>query len=334
MPTSNSASAGEVMRKNYYIISDGKLMRDENTIYFENEEGKKPIPINTIYAIYALGSLSITSKAISYLAKEGVCIHFFNRYGFYEGSFYPRESLISGEVVLRQAEHYLDKEKRLYLAKAFVEGSILNMAKVAKKSGGDDDTDIISALQSLYEVKSIAEIMGVEATARNAYYAKFDSILKELKFEKRSRQPPENEVNAMISFGNSMLYSAVLSEIYHTQLNPAISYLHEPSERRFSLALDLAEIFKPLIVDRLIFNLVNNRIIQKDDFDREMNGILLNDNGKRKFVKAFNERLEKTIKHKDLDRNVSYQRLIRLECYKLIKHLLGVERYKPFVIWW
>ncbi|MEM3928212.1 MAG: type I-B CRISPR-associated endonuclease Cas1b [Archaeoglobaceae archaeon] len=321
------------MRKNYYIISDGKLMRDENTIYFENEEGKKPIPINTIYAIYALGSLSITSKAISYLAKEGVCIHFFNRYGFYEGSFYPRESLISGEVVLRQAEHHLEKEKRLYLAKAFVEGSILNMAKVAKKSG-EDDTDIISTLQSLYDAKSIAEIMGIEATARNAYYEKFDSILKELKFEKRSRQPPENEVNAMISFGNSLLYSAVLSELYHTQLNPAISYLHEPSERRFSLALDLAEIFKPLIVDRLIFSLVNNRIIQKDDFDREMNGILLNENGKRKFVKAFNERLEKTIKHKDLNRNVSYQRLIRLECYKLIKHFFGVEKYRPFVIWW
>ncbi|MEM2190822.1 MAG: type I-B CRISPR-associated endonuclease Cas1b [Archaeoglobaceae archaeon] len=321
------------MRKNYYIISDGKLMRDENTIYFENEEGKKPIPINTIYAIYALGSLSITSKAISYLAKEGVCIHFFNRYGFYEGSFYPRESLISGEVVLRQAEHHLEKEKRLYLAKAFVEGSILNMARVAKKSG-EDDTDIISTLQSLYDSKSIAEIMGIEATARNAYYAKFDSILKELKFEKRSRQPPENEVNAMISFGNSLLYSAVLSELYHTQLNPAISYLHEPSERRFSLALDLAEIFKPLVVDRLIFSLVNNRIIQKDDFDREMNGILLNENGKRKFVKAFNERLEKTIKHKDLNRNVSYQRLIRLECYKLIKHFFGVEKYKPFVIWW
>ncbi|MEM0204000.1 MAG: type I-B CRISPR-associated endonuclease Cas1b [Archaeoglobaceae archaeon] len=321
------------MRKNYYIISDGKLLRDENTIYFENEEGKKPIPINTIYAIYALGSLTITSKAISYLAKEGVCIHFFNRYGFYEGSFYPRESLVSGEVVLRQAEHYLNKEKRLYLAKAFVEGSILNMARVARKSG-EDDAEIISPLQSLGEAKSVAEIMGIEAIARNAYYAKFDNILKELKFEKRSRQPPENEVNAMISFGNSLLYSAVLSELYHTQLNPTISYLHEPSERRFSLALDLAEIFKPLIVDRLIFSLVNNRIIKKEDFDRELNGILLNENGKRKFVKAFNERLEKTIKHRDLNRNVSYQRLVRLECYKLIKHLFGAERYKAFVIWW
>jgi CRISPR-associated protein Cas1 len=321
------------MRKNYYIISDGKLLRDENTIYFESQEGKKPIPINAVYAIYALGSLTITSKAISYLAKEGICIHFFNRYGFYEGSFYPRESLVSGEVIVRQAEHYLDREKRLYLAKSFVKGAILNMAKVLSKSG-EDDSEVISALQGLENAKSIPEVMGIEASARNSYYSKFDAILKEMKFERRSRQPPENEVNAMMSFGNSLLYSAILSEIYHTQLSPAISYLHEPSERRFSLALDIAEIFKPLLVDRLVFSLVNNKIIQKDDFEREFNGILLNETGKRKFVKAFSERLEKTVKHKELGRNVSYQRLIRLECYKLVKHLLGIGKYSPFVIWW
>jgi CRISPR-associated protein Cas1 len=87
-------------------------------------------------------------------------------------------------------------------------------------------------------------------------------------------------------------------------------------------------------VDRLVFSLVNTRIIQKDDFEREFNGILLNETGKRKFVKAFSERLEKTVKHKELGRNVSYQRLIRLECYKLVKHLLGIGKYSPFVIWW
>jgi len=207
------------------------------------------------------------------------------------------------------------------------------MAKVLSKSG-EDDAEVISALQGLENAKSIPEVMGIEASARNSYYSKFDAILKEMKFERRSRQPPENEVNAMMSFGNSLLYSAILSEIYHTQLSPAISYLHEPSERRFSLALDIAEIFKPLLVDRLVFSLVNNKIIQKDDFEREFNGILLNETGKRKFVKAFSERLEKTVKHKELGRNVSYQRLIRLECYKLVKHLLGIGKYSPFVIWW
>jgi CRISPR-associated protein Cas1 len=320
-------------KKNYYIISDGKLKRRENTLYFENEDGAKPIPINSIYAIYAMGSLSVTSKAISLLSKEGVCIHFFNRYGFYEGSYYPRETLISGDVVVKQAEHYLDHEKRLYLAKAFVEGSILNMEKVllAYKL---DTSDLISALQSLSDAESVQEVMGSEAIARNAYYSAFDSILKNFEFGGRSRQPPGNEVNAMLSFGNAMLYSAILSELYHTQLHPAISFLHEPAERRFSLALDVAEIFKPIIVDRLVFHLVNKGMMKKDDFDRQLNGVLLNDSGRRKFVKAFNERLESTIKHRKLKRNVSYQRLIRLECYKLVKHILGAEKYRPFVMWW
>jgi len=322
-------------KKNYYIVSDGKLRRHENTIYFENSEGKRPIPINSIYAVYALGSLTVTSKALSTLAREGICVHFFNRSGFYVGSFYPRESLISGDMVVRQVEHYLDKEKRLFLAKAFVEGAILNMSKVlAYYKEGDAKRAVEEALQSLSIAETVEEVMGVEATARNAYYSAFDSILRNFKFEKRSRRPPRNEVNAMISFGNALLYSTTLSELYHTQLNPAISYLHEPFERRFSLALDVAEIFKPMLVDRTIFGLVNKGIVGQEDFRRELDGVLLSESGREKFLKAYNEKLNTTIKHRKLNRNVSYQRLIRLECYKLAKHLLGAEKYEPFVMWW
>lgn len=319
-------------RKNYYIMSDGKLIRRENTIYFESENGRKPIPINSIYSIYALGSLSITSKAITMLAGEGVCIHFFNRHGFYVGSFYPRESLISGDLVIRQVEHYIDSAKRLYLAKAFVEGAIHNMKRIL--AGYKIDCDLEKALEELRRAEKITEVMGCEALARQLYYSAFDSVLKNFKFERRSKRPPKNEINAMISFGNSLLYATVLSELYHTQLNPTISYLHEPFERRFSLALDIAEIFKPFIVDRTIFYLVNKGIMKPEDFNKDLDGVLLSESGKRKFLKAYNEKLESTIKHRQLKRNVSYQRLIRLECYKLAKHLLGVEKFKPLVIWW
>ncbi|RLI78284.1 subtype I-B CRISPR-associated endonuclease Cas1 [Archaeoglobales archaeon] len=321
-----------MMKQNYYLVSDGKLKREENTIYFVNEDGKRALPINRIYSIYALGSLSVTSKAISLLAKEGVCIHFFNRYGFYLGSFYPRETLISGDLVVKQVEHYLDNEKRIFLAKAFVEGSVLNMNRVL--SSYKLEKELITHLQKLAEVKSVEEVMGVEAIARTEYFSNFDNILKNFKFRKRSRQPPENEVNAMMSFGNALLYSAVLSEIYHTQLHPAISYLHEPSERRFSLSLDISEIFKPIIVDRMIFYLVNKGIMKEGDFDRDLDGVLLSNSGRRKMIEEFNGRLKTTVKHRQLKRNVSYQRLIRLECYKLIKHLLGTSQYKPLVMWW
>lgn len=320
-------------KKNYYLLSEGILKRKENTIYFVNQKGKKPLPINKIYSVYAYGQITISSQVINLFAREGIPIHFFNYYGFYNGSFYPRESLLSGDLLIKQAEHYLNFSKRLKLAKLFVEGSAKNILKVL--SYYKIDNNIKDTLKELKDANRITEVMNVEGRIRSEYYNYFDMILpEEFKMEGRSRQPPKNMINSLISFGNSLMYSTVLSEIYNTQLNPTISYLHEPSERRFSLSLDLSEIFKPILVDRVIFYLVNKKMITKKDFNQDLNCCLLNDNGRKIFIKEYNKRLEKTIKHKDLGRKVSYQRLIRLEAYKLKKHFLGMEKYNPFVIWW
>ena len=322
-----------MLRKNYYILSEGILKRKENTLYFVNNKGKKPIPINKIYSIYAYGQITFSSQVMSLLAKKGIPIHFFNYYGFYNGSYYPRETLLSGDLLVRQAEYYLNQFKRLELAKLFVEGAANNILKVLSYYKIENDVNEI--LKELTKTNKITEIMNVEGRIRSEYYSKFDEILpEEFKMEGRSRQPPKNMINSLISFRNSMMYSTVLTEIYNTQLNPTISYLHEPFERRFSLSLDLSEIFKPIFVDRLIFYLVNKRMISKKDFNQDLNCCLLNDSGRNKFIKEYNKRLEKTIKHKDLNKKVSYQRLIRLEAYKLKKHILGIKKYNPFVIWW
>lgn len=322
-----------MLRKNYYILSEGILKRKENTLYFVNNKGKKPIPINKIYSIYAYGQITFSSQVMSLLAKKGIPIHFFNYYGFYNGSYYPRETLLSGDLLVRQAEYYLNQSKRLELAKLFVEGAANNILKVLSYYKIENDVNEI--LKELTKTNKITEIMNVEGRIRSEYYSKFDEILpEEFKMEGRFRQPPKNMINSLISFGNSMMYSTVLTEIYNTQLNPTISYLHEPFERRFSLSLDLSEIFKPIFVDRLIFYLVNKRMITKKDFNQDLNCCLLNDSGRNKFIKEYNKRLEKTIKHKDLNKKVSYQRLIRLEAYKLKKHILGIKKYNPFVIWW
>lgn len=322
-----------MLRKDYYILSEGILKRKENTLYFVNNKGKKPIPINKIYSIYAYGQITFSSQVMSLLAKKGIPIHFFNYYGFYNGSYYPRETLLSGDLLVRQAEYYLNQPKRLELAKLFVEGAANNILKVLSYYKIENNVNEI--LMELNKTNKITEIMNVEGRIRSEYYSKFDEILpKEFKMEGRSRQPPKNMINSLISFGNSMMYSTVLTEIYNTQLNPTISYLHEPFERRFSLSLDLSEIFKPIFVDRLIFYLVNKKMITKKDFNQDLNCCLLNDSGRNKFIKEYNKRLEKTIKHKDLNKKVSYQRLIRLEAYKLKKHILGIKKYNPFVIWW
>lgn len=320
-------------KKNYYILSEGILKRKENTIYFVNEKGKKPIPINKVYSIYAYGQITFSSQVMSLLSKNGVPIHFFNYYGFYSGSYYPRETLLSGDLLVKQADYYLNIQKRLELAKLFVEGAANNILKVLAYY--KIENNIKETLSELNSTNKITEIMNIEGRIRSEYYSKFDEILPDdFKMEGRSRQPPKNMINSLISFGNSMMYSTVLTELYNTQLNPTISYLHEPSERRFSLSLDLSEIFKSIFVDRLIFYMVNKRMLSKKDFNEDLNCCLLNDKGRNKFIKEYNKRLEKTIKHKKLKKNVSYQRLIRLEAYKLKKHILGIEKYDPFVSWW
>ncbi|WP_459202217.1 type I-B CRISPR-associated endonuclease Cas1b [Methanococcus sp. CF] len=321
------------MKSNKYLNSEGILKRKENTVYFVNSNGKSvPIPVEKIYAIYCYKEVSFTSGVVALLSKYNVPIHYFGRYGNYIGTFYPKGENFSGKVIVKQSKNYLDEEKRNYIAKSFVEGSIKNISK--NTSRYNLEYDVNDLLNRLNSAKTINEIMSVEALSRNIYYSKFDEIFKNFEFEKRTKRPPENEINALISFGNSLLYSNTITEIFNTHLSPAVSYLHEPFEKRFSLALDIADVFKPFIVDRLIFKLVNKRIINENHFEKDLNSCLLNDAGRKIFLENYKERLEKTIKHRKLNRNVSYQRLIRLECYKLEKHVMDIEQYQPFVIWW
>ncbi|MFN3479516.1 MAG: type I-B CRISPR-associated endonuclease Cas1b [Thermodesulfovibrionales bacterium] len=328
------------MTRYYYIFSNGRIRRKENTIYIENENGeKKAIPVEDIDTIHLYGEIDLNTKLLNFLSQQNKTVHVYNYYGFYAGSFMPRDRNVSGELTVKQVEHYLDKEKRFYLAYCFVEGAIFHMLRNLReyRETTDFQEKIKEELTQASEAKTINELMGCEGRARDAYYQAFNIILKlkEVFFiEKRGKRPPTNPVNALISFANSMIYSTVLSEIYHTQLNPTISYLHEPRERRYSLSLDIAEIFKPLIADPVIFKLVNNNMIKLEDFEEDVNYCYMNETGRKKFLKEFDQKLSTTIKHRKLKRNVSYRTLIRLECYKLIKHLIGDELYAPFKAWW
>ncbi|AEH24645.1 type I-B CRISPR-associated endonuclease Cas1b [Pyrococcus yayanosii] len=319
-------------KRSLTLLSDGTLLRKENTLYFENAQGRKPLAIEGIYDIYVYGHVNITSQALHFLAQRGIVVHFFNHYGYYDGSFYPRECLNSGELIIKQVEHYLHKEKRLKLAKLFVVGGAKNMERNLRRWG--INVDFSELLKELESVEKITEVMNVEARIRQEYYALWDEHLPEgFKIVKRTRRPPQNEMNALISFLNSRLYATIVSEIYNTQLIPTVSYLHEPSERRFSLALDLSEIFKPMIADRIANRLVKQGIARKEHFRAELNGVLLNDEGKRAVIKEYNEEMVKSVRHPKLKKNVTKQRLIRLEAYKLIKHLVGAQEYDPLVAW-
>lgn len=330
------------MGETFYILKDGDLKRKDNNIVIKDLDGvEKNLKVEVVDEIYLFGEVSLNTRLLNFISQKGIVIHIFNYYGFYSGSYYPRESNISGYLLVQQAKSYDNLDKRIVIAKEILKSGSFNIYRNLRYYNGrgieldECMTKIQSLTNKLNFGESINELMGIEGNIRKNYYASWGSIIKqEIEFEKRVKRPPDNMINSLISFVNTLIYTTVLSEIYKTQLNPTISFLHEPGVKRFSLCLDISEIFKPLIADRMIFSMLNKNQITEDDFDEDSNYIYLKDSGRKKVLMEYDKRLENTIFHKELNRDVSYRYLIRLECYKLIKHIIGEKEYNGFKIWW
>lgn len=338
------------MKRTFYLFNPGIMERKDNTLKFMpvtvNDDGEETrqqsryIPVEDVAELYAFGSLMANSALFNFLGQKDIPVHFFDYYENYTGSFMPRDGLLSGKALIAQANAYQSKKKRVELARKFIQGAAWNMTMNLNyyNRRGKDLQAVIDLIKgyaaSLVEAKSVEEIMGIEGNIRQIYYSAFDIILDDFNMGSRIKQPPENEVNALISFGNMMCYAETLRAVHQTQLNPTISFLHTPGERRYSLCLDISEIFKPIIVDRVIFKVLNKHALSSTHFDKKLNKCFLNEKGKKIFVKAMEERYDETFRHRSLGRNVSYKHLIKLECYKLMKDLLGIEEYKPFKMYW
>lgn len=333
-------------KKTYYLFNPGRLSRKENTLKFTpvNEQGleEKPryLPVEQVEQLYVFGSVDANSAMYNFLGKNDIAVHFFDYYENYTGSFMPRDGLLSGRMIIAQSGAFRESEHKLRLAQQFLVGGSHNMVKNLKyyDNRGKDLEPMLNPINELRakltSTTEIDELMGIEGNIRRWYYEGFNLILNDFEMHGRSMQPPKDEVNTLISFGNMMIYSEMLRAIHKTQLNPTISFLHVPGERRYSLALDLAEIFKPVIVDRVVFKVLNKGVLKQKDFDVKLNKVVLKESGKKKFIEAIEQRLTETIEHRTLKRNVSYKHLMKLECYKLQKDLLGIEEYKPFKMWW
>ena len=306
------------MKKTYYLFNPGRMQRRDNTLKFTpydeegNEQKPRYLPVENVSELYCFGSLDANSALYNFIGRQQIPVHFFDYYENYTGSFMPREALLSGKMLICQTKMQQNKKQRIDLAQRILEGASFNMLKNLKyyNSRGKDMSPFIEAIEILMrkipESNRIDELMGIEGNIRKKYYESFELIINDYSMNGRSYQPPKNEVNALISFGNMMCYSQCLRAIHQTQLNPLISFLHEPGERRFSLSLDLAEIFKPLLVDRVIFKVLNKKIIQDSDFEESLNKIILKNKGKKSFVKAFEGWLNETIKHRSLKRSFQF----------------------------
>lgn len=330
------------MQKSLYLFANGRLRRKENTICVEGEEQTRYFPIENVRDIWVFGEVDLNKKILEFLHQNEVLVHFFDFHGNYVGTFYPREHYNSGFMVLRQAEHYLDETKRLQLAREFVAGALANILQVLRyyANRGKELEEYITPIENfangLSGCKNVEELMALEGNARQYYYESFNIILSNSPFtiKARSKRPPADPLNALISFGNTLVYVKVLTEIYKTHLDPRIGYLHATNFRRFTLNLDVAEIFKPILADRTLFTLVGKKMIGQGDFERHGGAVLLSEQGCRTYVQEFEQKLQTTFYHRRLKRNVSYQTLIRMELYKIEKHLMGEEPYKAFVSRW
>jgi CRISP-associated protein Cas1 len=328
------------MAKNHtrYIFSMGELKRKDNSIAFINEKGNFYIPIEDTRELYCMNEVSFNTKFLDFIARAGITLHLFNYHGNYSGTFYPKDQLISGDLTIKQSIMYI--ENRLIIAKAIVNSIARNIHETLYHYYRHDKKELkpyLDWLKSdvpafLDKELRIEQILFIEGQVWSRFYDSFNHFLPEdFLMNKRVKRPPDNPMNALVSFGNTLLYTKTISAIYNTHLNQSISFLHSPREGRFSLSLDLSEAFKPIIVFRTIFDLVGRKQLQvTKHFDKNLNYALLNTEGKKIFIDAFEERLNESFMHPKLKRKVSYKHAIKLDGYKLIKSIVEGREFRAF----
>lgn len=361
------------MKRPFYLFSSGRLRRQHNTLALEKAvsdcrvpddedteglpsqpaEGQRlPFAVESVDSLYLFGEIDINTKLVTFLAQQGIPLFFFDYYGNYTASLYPRQPVVSGRVRMAQAKHYLSPKKRMVLAREFVDAALFNIMRVMRYYIPRlPEPEALALQESCEQIElercripacpDIPTLMSAEGRARDCYYQTWplmlgEAVAQKFPFDKRERRPPSNPLNALISFGNSLCYSITLRQIYRTALDPTVSFLHEPGDRRYSLSLDLAEIFKPLLIDRTIFKLIKNGEIQPKHFEQRLGGCYLKEEGRKIFMAQLDQRLQQTVQHRQLNRNISYERLVRLECHKLVRHLCDPKQdaYQGFHMWW
>jgi CRISPR-associated protein Cas1 len=318
-----------------YLLSSGELKRKDNTLLFKTKKKDKIIPINIVRDIKIFGKITLNKDVIKFLAYKDILIHYFTFKGRYLGTFFPENDSRFGEVLIEQVKNYIDKSKRLEMAKRIVHGEFLALDYILEKYKEKTTYEkelYYKLLEQMQISENINQLMSIEGRMRKYYYTFFDQIIKNeiFRFEKRSKRPPLNEINATISFGNAIIYSEVLNSINQTKLDPRIGYLHTSNDRTNTLSLDIAEIFKPILIDDLIIELFSNRKFYKTDFENKNKGIYLNTEGREKYLFKIDEKLKQTKINKQEHKVMSNRVIIKREVQKIQSHIMGIKKYVPY----
>lgn len=331
-------SALEVLDGEYHIVHNGILNRADYSLLFEGGDGKKYLPVEATTQLNVYSDVEISPAALRLISAHNIRVAYFDGVGRLQGYFVPAECATAGKCLLEQCRMYDHPLARLSVAKEFEKAGFRNMlanlryyAKIGHETLRDTVRDLAVISAEIDQCQSVDQLMLKEARGRMLYYSAFDEIMSGSGFEfgSRSKRPPKNEINAMLSFGNAMLYNKFLQLIWRTQLDARIGVVHATNQRPASLHLDFADVFKPLVVDRVVFSLVNRHEIRLDQhFRRENGAVLLNDEGRRVFVEKMERKFAAQITVDE--QRTTYEWLMASEVARFQEALLAGELYTPF----
>lgn len=314
--------------RDYHIMLDGVLSQKDYTLYFENEDVKKSFPIKTLDSLNVYSNVVFSSAFFAFAAKNALRVQIFDQYGHRLGAFTPTEHFRNIKLPISQLTLYADSEARLSLARKILCAAIGNMkanlryyANRKKESALEIGADALGrSILKISHGETVEAILLEEARAREQYYACFDAILGKdgFQFDRRTRRPPQNPLNALLSFGNTVLYQLIATHINRSALDIRIGILHATNKRPESLNLDIAELFKPIVIDRVVFSMINRNMIDaKRHFEcYGEKGIYLNAEGKSLFLREIQGKLRQKVQADGTE--ATYHYLIQREVWKFV----------------
>ena len=314
-----------------FVTRDAKLKQRENTLSITIDDKTRSLPIESIGHLVLLGETRLNTRLLTLCGKHGVRISVFDYYGYCKGCFEPIDRNPAGLVKLKQAALLLNEDRRLAVAREIVRGAAHNMLanlRYYQYRGTSALSGIITKMGQLVakipKAKSSPALMGIEGNLHEWYFSGWKHIAPALDFTPRVRRPPNNPTNCLISFLNQLTYTVTRHEARKTHLEETFALLHSPGQGRASLSLDLAEPFKPVLTDMLIFRMARRKMLSDNWFDQREGVCLLSETGRRHVAEQFSLRLEERYNGR------SYREWIYREALSLEREVLEVSEYQSF----
>lgn len=332
----------------YVTVPDTYLSLEGETIVIKREESiAMRLPLHNLENIVCFNYMGTSPALMGACAERGIGLNFLTP----RGRFLARVSgKIQGNVLLRKKQYAVSENEKesVKIASSFLLGKIANCRKVIDRAIRDHaflvdrerlantSKSLKSVLSQINECQSIADLMGFEGSAAKQYFADFDQLILQQKddffFNERSRRPPLDNVNALLSFLYTILTSEVSSALETVGLDSYVGFLHQDRPGRPSLALDLMEELRPVFADRLVLSLINRKQITAEGFvQKESGGIIMDDNTRKQVLTAWQERKQDEIIHPFLKEKIPFGLIPHVQALLLARFLRGdLDAYPPF----